>query len=110
VAGLWTVWAALVVVAACLVVLAWATALVSRQRAEAAADLSALAAAQALVSGGEPCPAGHRVADSAGARLVGCSTTGTAVTVVVEVEAPPRAVLGLDVPPARARARAGVPP
>jgi secretion/DNA translocation related TadE-like protein len=104
------VWSALLVVSACVVVLAWAAAVVSRQRAEAAADLAALAAARTLVAGGVPCSAGHRVADAAGARLVGCTAAGTAVTVVVEVQLPPRAVLGLDLPPARARARAGVPP
>jgi len=92
------------------VVLAWAASLVSRQRAEAAADLAALAAARTLVAGGAPCPAGHRVAAASGARLVGCTASGSAVTVVVQVPLPSLGVLGLDVPPARARARAGVPP
>jgi secretion/DNA translocation related TadE-like protein len=109
-AGLWTLWAAVVVLSACLAVLAWAAAIVARQRAEAAADLAALAAARALVAGAAPCPAGVRVATAAGARMVGCAAVADSVTVVVEVSLPRAAVLGLDVPPARARARAGVPP
>jgi secretion/DNA translocation related TadE-like protein len=99
-----------VVAAASLAVLGWAAAVVAQQRAESAADLAALAAARSLVTGGAPCPAGTRVATAAGARLVGCATSGAEVTVVVELSVPARSVLGLDVPPARARARAGVPP
>jgi secretion/DNA translocation related TadE-like protein len=109
-AALWTLWAVVVVSAACLAVLGWAAAVVARQRAESAADLSALAAARALSAGGVPCAAGGRVAEASGARLVGCAASGDEVTVVVELALPRRAVLGLDLPPARARARAGVPP
>lgn len=109
-AVLWTLWAVVLVTVTCLLVLGWATAVVTRQRAENAADLAALAAARALVAGGVPCSAGTRVAAATGARLVGCAVSGESVTVVVEIAVPSRALLGVDVPPARARARAGVPP
>jgi hypothetical protein len=53
------------------------------------------------------------VAAAHDARLVGCAPSGDpprpVVRVVVEVPVP-RVLLALDVPPARARARAGVPP
>jgi secretion/DNA translocation related TadE-like protein len=107
---LWSLWAVVVVAATCVGVLGWAAAVVARQRAEGAADLAALAAARALVAGDEPCSSGSRVAVASGARLVACTSSGTAVTIVVEIAVPPRALLGLDLPPARARARAGVPP
>ena len=86
-----------------------AGALVTRQRAEAAADLAALAGAGALVRGGDGCGAAGRVAVAGRARMVACDVVGTTVHLVVEVPLP--GVLGrLDMPPARARARAGVPP
>lgn len=86
-----------------------AGALVARQRAEAAADLAALAGGQALLRGGDACGTAGRVAAAGKARVVVCKPAGTIVYVVVEVTLP--GVLGrLDMPPARARARAGVPP
>jgi secretion/DNA translocation related TadE-like protein len=89
--------------------MALAGALVSRQRAEAAADLAALAGAQALVRGGDACGTAGRVAAAGRARLVVCQPVGSTVHLVVEVALP--GILGrLDMPPARARARAGVPP
>lgn len=112
-ASLWLVWVCAVLTAATAAVLAVSGALVARQRAEAAADLAALAAARAGTLGGAACTAAARVASAGGARLVVCASSGQpsrpAVTVVVEV-AVPRVLHALDVPPARARARAGVPP
>jgi secretion/DNA translocation related TadE-like protein len=109
-AAVWTLWAAVLLVVTAVVGLGWAAAVTARQRAEAAADLAALSAARTLLAGGAACPAGGRVAAASGARLVACSATADSVTVVVEVAVPRRAVLGLVVPPARARARAGAPP
>jgi len=98
-----------VVLSAATVALGLAAALVTRQRAEAAADLAALAGAQALVRGGDACGTARRVAAAGRARVVVCEPVGTTVHLVVEVRLP--GVLGrLDMPPARARARAGVPP
>ena len=98
-----------VVLSAATAGLALAGALVTRQRAEAAADLAALAGAQALLRGGDACGTARRVAAAGRASVVACQPVGTAVHLVVEVPLP--GVLGrLDVPPARARARAGVPP
>ena len=86
-----------------------AGALVARQRAEAAADLAALAGAQALLRGGDPCTTARRVAAAGRARVVVCEPAGTTVHLVVEVTLP-GVLARLDMPPARARARAGVPP
>lgn len=108
-AGVWTVWAVVLVLSVCLGVLAWAGAVVARQRAENAADLAALAAARSHLGGLDGCVAAARVAAASGARLVACRPGMSDVTVSVEV---PLAVplRRLDMPPARARARAGVPP
>jgi secretion/DNA translocation related TadE-like protein len=116
------VWFCGLLVAVTTGVLAVAGAVVARQRAESAADLAALAGA----SGGgrtptvaspdgadDGCAAAGRVAAAAGARLVACVAAGsaTAPDLRILVEVPVPAVLAaLDVPPARARARAGVPP
>jgi secretion/DNA translocation related TadE-like protein len=98
-----------VVLSAATATLGLAGALVARQRAEAAADLAALAGAQALLRGGDACGTAGRVAVAGRARVVACQPLGTALDLVVEVALP--GVLGrLDMPPARARARAGVPP
>lgn len=92
------------------VVLGWSAAVVARQRAENAADLAALAAASAQVRGEEPCAAASRVARAQGARLVHCVPESGAVRLVVEVVAPSSLMRRLEMPPARARARAGVEP
>lgn len=98
-----------VVLSAATAALALSGALVTRQRADAAADLAALAGAQALLRGGDACVTAGRVAAVGRARVVACEPMGTSVYVVVEAALP--GVLGrLDMPPARARARAGVPP
>ncbi|HTE73239.1 MAG TPA: Rv3654c family TadE-like protein [Actinomycetes bacterium] len=97
-----------VVLSAATCALGLAGALVARQRAEAAADLAALAGAQALVRGGDACGSAGRVTSAGRARMVVCRPAGSTVLLVVEVALP--GILGrLDVPPARARARAGVP-
>lgn len=77
----------------------------ARHRAAAAADLSALAAAeQALWGRDRACGAAVEVATAQGARLSGCAVTGLVADVAVEV--PLRGLLG-HFPPASARARAG---
>jgi secretion/DNA translocation related TadE-like protein len=98
-----------VVLSAAAAALGLAAALVTRQRAEAAADLGALAGAQALLRGDDACGAAGRVAAAGSARVVACDAAGTTVHLLVEV-ALPGPLGALDVPPARARARAGVPP
>ncbi|MCY7373348.1 MAG: hypothetical protein LH461_06585 [Spirochaetaceae bacterium] len=108
--ALWSLWAATVVLAVTVAVVSWAAALGARQRAEGAADLAALAGAGAQVRGENPCAAADLVARAHEARLVRCVPEPAAVIVVVEVRVPSATLRRLDVPPARARARAGVPP
>jgi secretion/DNA translocation related TadE-like protein len=62
-------------------------ALIARSRAEAAADLAALAAAQelALPSGAEPPSIAADYADRNGARLVSCSCAAGTLEATVEV-------------------------
>lgn len=74
---------------------------VGAQRASAAADAAALAAADALlgVAAGEPCALADRIARVNGATLAACETAGAVVTVTVAV---PVAGFGVT-----ARARAG---
>ena len=86
----------------------FAAALRAGSRARTAADLSALAGAEALATGGDPCAAAGTVARANAARVVACAADSTgmpgAVTVLVEVRPPGvfgRAVL------ARARAEPG---
>lgn len=109
-AGLWSVWAAALVLAATTAVLTWGAAVETRQRAETVADMAALAAASAQVRGQDPCAPAHRVAQAQRGRLVTCAPAVGAVAVVVEVPASSTLLRRLDMPPARARARAGVPP
>jgi secretion/DNA translocation related TadE-like protein len=65
-------------------------ALVARARAEAVADLAALAAAQelALPSGTDPASIAADYADRNGARLVSCSCAAGTSEAVVEVAVP----------------------
>lgn len=109
-AGLWSVWATALVLATTIAALTWSAAVEARQRAETAADLAALAGASAQVRGLDPCGPAGRVAHAQGARLVGCAPEPAAVGVVVEVVTLSSLLQRLDMPPARARARAGVPP
>lgn len=87
------------------VTLAEITAVVAaHRRAQAAADLAALAGA---TSPGESCSAAQRVATANGARLTGCLLEAADVLVSVEVDPPP----GLDrVVTIRGQARAGPAP
>lgn len=104
--------------------LGWAGALMARQRAEAAADLAALAGAAALQTGGAGCAEAERVVAAnapnapAGADhtdraarpvLASCRVAGSHVGLVVEVVVSvPVEVFGVEVSPALGRARAGV--
>ncbi len=109
-AGVWVLIVVAVVMSATLGVLAWAGAVVARQRAESAADLAALAAAREAGRGGDACSAARRVVDASRVRLTACWVAGAA-EVTVTVETPVPALLdGLGLPPARARARAGPAP
>lgn len=85
--------------------LAELTAVVAaHRRAQAAADLAALAGA---TDGIGSCDAAGRVAQANGARLTSCTAQGTGVLVAVQVDTPP----GLErVLVIEARARAGPAP
>jgi secretion/DNA translocation related TadE-like protein len=56
--------------------------------AQSAADLVALAAADALGAGRDPCGAGATAAAANGATLTGCTVTGPDVLVTVRVVGP----------------------
>ena len=56
--------------------------------AQSAADLAALAGAQALVQGGDPCPAAQTVAVANGAHLDRCTVGGADVRLQVTVAGP----------------------
>lgn len=58
------------------------------RRAQAAADLAALAGAQALARGRDGCARATGVAEANGARLLTCTATGREVEVRVEVTGP----------------------
>lgn len=59
----------------------WAGALSVRHRAGNAADLAALAGAQAWVAGGTPCPTARQVARANGADITRCLVQGPTVRV-----------------------------
>ncbi len=61
---------------------------VAHRRAEAAADLAALAGASALARGREGCVAAREVAEANGAVLRQCLVDGSTVTVMVAVRGP----------------------
>jgi secretion/DNA translocation related TadE-like protein len=76
-----------------LVLLAAALGVVSamvhaQRRAQSAADLGALAAAQALASGADGCSAGDRIARVNGATITSCRVSGREVRLEVEVGGP----------------------
>lgn len=81
------------------------SAVVARHRAQAAADLAALAAAGGLVHGAKTaCAHAAAVAEAMGSSVADCTVSGLDVVVAVEVSA----VLGrFGVGTARAVARAG---
>lgn len=89
--GSGTVWSvALIAVVASLALLAAAIggAVVTRHRAGAAADLSALAAADAVArAAGQPCLLAERVAERYGGVLTSCVVNGMVVDVVVSMVA-----------------------
>ena len=109
--GLATVWAAAgmaLVVALTTVGVNLAAAIGSRHRAEAAADLAALAAASHAADGDmAACAHGARVTERMSARLVSCRLSGSEARVEVEVRSP-LTLGGLGV--AHGRARAGPSP
>ena len=113
-AGLLAVWVAALVVLAAVLAVCWGGVVLARHRAGSLADLAALAAARSAELGSaEPCSAAVEVAAAAGGRLEACEELADGSTgVVVAVEGPMAGgPLGwLDTEPARARARAGVPP
>lgn len=107
-AGSATIWMLTVcglVVAAAVVALQLAVAVLIRHRAEAAADLAALAAADAALQGRPAaCARAGRVAAAGAATLVSCTLADATAEVVVSV--PARLLLG-RFPPVVARSRAG---
>jgi len=60
----------------------------AQRRAQTAADLGALAAAQALADGADGCAAGVRVAGANGAAITSCQVAGREVRLQVEVAGP----------------------
>ncbi|MEV5412470.1 Rv3654c family TadE-like protein [Thermopolyspora sp. NPDC052614] len=105
-ATLWAVAAMGVMWTVVLGLLTVAGARAARHRAQAAADLSALAvAAQAVPAGQEACERGVKVAMANHARLVRCAVVGAIadVAVTMEIDLPP---LGVHTVTARARAEA----
>jgi len=106
-----TVW--VLGLAVLLVGCAWVTLLVTtaagvRHRAEAAADLAALAAAAAAQDGRAPCEAAAEVASANGGRVVSCLLAADqSVLVRVVVDVPPALARWADTS-VSATARAGV--
>lgn len=96
-----------------LVVAAGVALVVDHRRAQAAADLAALAGAETLAPGGASgvpggaCAAARAVADANGARLTGCTVLGRDLRVRVVVDGP--SVAGLSAA-LEAEARAGPAP
>lgn len=100
------------VVLATTALLGWGAALGTRQRAEGVADLAALSGARHALLGADGCAAAARVARIGGATLAACAVGPRGdVTVVVEADPVGLRLLplvgDLELPPARARARAG---
>ena len=110
-AGVLAVLATAVVLAATVGAFGWGAAVESRQRAEATADSAALAASQNALRGGNGCAVAQRLALVMAATVVSCAVDpsgAAAVTVIVDLRL--RWLRALGMPPARARAWAGVPP
>jgi secretion/DNA translocation related TadE-like protein len=61
---------------------------VDHRRAQAAADLAALAGASALADGGDGCDAARRIAAGNGSSLTACAAEGTDLRVTVVVRGP----------------------
>lgn len=104
-ATIWVLTASGLVLAAGLLVTLLSVAVLTRHRAEAAADLAALAAADAALQGrAAACGRAGRVAAAGGATLVSCVLVNATAEVVVRL--PPTGLLG-RLPPVSARSRAG---
>jgi secretion/DNA translocation related TadE-like protein len=97
--------AGLVVVLVALGALAHAQAL--RGRAQAGADLAALAAASALRDGWDVCARARETAGRNGVRVTACAETGAGTVRVDVVAGPVVEVLGVALGEATAAARAG---
>ncbi len=61
---------------------------VAHRRAQSAADLAALAGAEAVAVSGAGCPTASRFAEANGARLTACLLDGSDITVTVLVAGP----------------------
>lgn len=106
-ATVWTLGLAVLMMAFVYSVLLVCVAVGARHRAEAAADLAALAGASAAQAGDDGCAAAARVATANVALLSRC-VVGTDRTVTVEVQIVlPRALSRWSPGPTRATARAG---
>jgi secretion/DNA translocation related TadE-like protein len=101
----WVLGACVALSALAFVAVCATSAVLARHRAQAAADLGALAAAELTATGASAaCPAAARVVALNGGRITDCEVDGLDVVVAVEVRvagAPP------GIGPARATARAG---
>jgi secretion/DNA translocation related TadE-like protein len=90
-AGIATIWG-LAIMGILLMLAAVSAGVVSlvgaRHRAEAAADLAALAGAEAVLDGRDACAAADRIASANAGELVRCTVNGEIVEVRVEVKAP----------------------
>ncbi len=74
-ATVWVLGFGALVVAAAMVAVVAGSAVLARHRAERAADLGALAGAQQIGRGAEPCQAARRVVAENGAGVQSCTTT-----------------------------------
>lgn len=88
-ATIWVLAVSGLVVAVAYAVLLLASVQATRQRAEAAADLAALAGAQAGARGSDPCSAAQSVAAADGAELETCEVLGEVVAVTAAARLPP---------------------
>jgi secretion/DNA translocation related TadE-like protein len=101
----WALGAIAAIAAVTVLVMSVGSAVLARHRAEAAADLAALAAAGRVEMGSAaPCGAARRVAEHMAVRLTACRRVG--VDAVTEVELSPGGLL-TPFGTAGARARAG---
>jgi secretion/DNA translocation related TadE-like protein len=81
---LFTLSMALLLLTALTMVTLWSAISTARHKLDAAADLTALSAAQSLQSGTAPCPTAHRIAATHHVQLTHCQITGTSVTIQVQ--------------------------
>jgi secretion/DNA translocation related TadE-like protein len=106
-ASLWVLGVGLAVLLFAGAVAAAGSVLVAKHRAQAAADLGALAGAVRAAEGPDvACARARQIIEGNGASLVECRVDGLDVVVGVDVEP---AGVGRPIGPARARARAGPP-